>query len=119
MDKKKILIFDDDRATLEVISIICSDFGYKVDTAETVDDITGKVDLFQPDLIMMDINIPKIGGINATALIKSHELYNEIPIIFITAKNDVATLSNLAHADGYLAKPFDIDALEELVSKLM
>lgn len=119
MNRKKILIFDDDKATLDVVCIICTDLGYEVETAETVDGIIERIAYFKPDLIMMDINIPTIGGINATALIRSHSSYSGTPVIFITAKNDVAMLSQMSHADGYLAKPFDIDALEGLVSKLI
>lgn len=119
MVRKKILVFDDDIPTLEVVSLICEDLGYEVITAESADDIIAKVSYFLPDLILMDINIPTIGGINATKLIKSHETYNTIPIMFITATNDVAHLSSEAHVDGYLSKPFDIDELGEIIKKLI
>lgn len=114
---KKILIFDDDVATLEVVSIIFKDLGYTVEIAESADDILSKVDNFLPDLIFMDLNIPMIGGLEATRLIKTHEKYLHIPVIFITAKSDVAKLSTQSQADGYLSKPFDIDALEGIVAK--
>ncbi|KFC20337.1 response regulator [Chryseobacterium sp. FH1] len=116
---KKILIFDDDVATLEVVSIICRDLGYEVDIAETADDVLSKVEFFLPNLIMMDINIPMIGGVEATRLIKAHDTHREIPVVFITAKNDVALLSSQAHADGYLSKPFDIEELEDIVERLI
>jgi len=116
---KKILIFDDDSATLEVVSIICQDLGYSVETSETADNIISKVEMFLPNLIMMDINIPLIGGIEATRLIKTHHTYSKIPVVFITAKNNVAKLSSQAHADGYLAKPFDIEELEGIVDQLL
>lgn len=116
---KKILIFDDDVATLEVVSIIFRDLGYVVEIAETADNILSVVDVFLPDLIMMDLNIPMIGGVEATSIIKNHEFYQNIPVIFITAKSDVAYLSSKAHADGYLSKPFDIDQLESIVAKLI
>lgn len=115
----KILIFDDDVATLEVVSIIFRDLGYTVEIAESADEVLSVVDVFLPDLIMMDLNIPKIGGVEATRLIKTHQLYQKIPVIFITAKNDVAYLSTQAQADGYLSKPFDIDELEAIVAKLI
>lgn len=118
MNKKKILIFDDDTATLEVVSIIFQEIGYEVEMAETVDHIISIVSVFLPDLILMDINIPMIGGLEATRLLKNHESYHAIPVIFVTAKNDVARISSQASADGYLSKPFNIDELEEIVTKL-
>jgi len=118
MNKKKILIFDDDTATLEVVSIIFQEIGYEVEMAETVDHIISIVGVFLPDLILMDINIPMIGGLEATRMLKNHEIYHSIPVIFVTAKNDVATISSQASADGYLSKPFNIDELEEIAAKL-
>ncbi|MCD9855871.1 response regulator [Epilithonimonas sp. JDS] len=118
MNKKKILIFDDDTATLEVVSIIFQEIGYEVEIAETADHILSVVSIFLPDLILMDINIPMIGGIEATRLLKNHESYHSIPVIFVTAKNDIEKISSRSSADGYLSKPFNIDELEEIVAKL-
>lgn len=119
MSKKKILIFDDDIATLEVVSIIFKDLGYHVEISETADDILSKVHIFQPDLIMMDVSIPVIGGIEATRLLKSHDVYNNIPVMIITANNDVAKLSEKASANAYMSKPFDLNDLEDKVARLI
>jgi len=117
MSKKKILIFDDDTSILEVVSIIFEDNGYEVKIAETADDIISKVNLFLPDLIIMDIYIPVIGGVEATRLLKDHEVHHKIPVLFITAKNDVAFLSSKSSAVDYLSKPFDLDELERKVER--
>lgn len=117
MSKKKILIFDDDTSILEVVSIIFEDNGYEVQIAETADDIISKVGLFLPDLILMDIYIPVIGGVEATRLLKDHDTHHKIPVIFITAKNDVAFLSSRSSAADYLSKPFDLEELENKVAK--
>lgn len=119
MAKKRILIFDDDVATLEVVSIIFKDLGYHVEIAETADDILSKVSMMKPDLIMMDVSIPIIGGIEATRLLKGQKVYQDIPVVIITANNDVAKLSAKASADAYLSKPFDLDDLEEKVAGLL
>ncbi|WP_312765534.1 response regulator [Epilithonimonas sp.] len=117
MSKKRILIFDDDISILEVISIIFQDNGYEVEIAETVDDIISRVDGFLPDLIIMDIYIPIIGGIEAVKRLKSHGAHHGIPVIFITAKNDAAVISSQSSAVDYLSKPFDLDELEKKVEK--
>ncbi len=116
---KKILIFDDDKSILEVISIIFEENGYKVEISETSHDIIQKVETFRPDVILMDNWIPNIGGVEATRLLKSYEEFRDIPVIYVTANNDIATLAQSAQADDYVAKPFNLEDLEEKVAKYM
>ncbi|SHK63601.1 response regulator [Epilithonimonas mollis] len=117
MDKKKILIFDDDTTLLELISIIFEDGGYEVDISQTSHNILEKVSEFHPDIILMDNWIPNIGGIEATKLLKSKEEFRNIPVIYVTANNDIEALAASAKADDYVAKPFDLDDLERKVAK--
>jgi hypothetical protein len=117
MNKKKILIFDDDAAILEVITIIFEENGYEVKISETSHDILEKVADYHPDVILMDNWIPKIGGVEATKLLKNSEEFNHIPVIYVTANNDIAALAAEAMADDYVSKPFNLDDLEEMVAK--
>jgi CheY-like chemotaxis protein len=117
MSKKKILIFDDDTIILEVVTIIFEEGGYEVEISETSHDIIQKVSQFQPDVILMDNWIPNIGGVEATKLLKSYEEFKKIPVIYITANNDISSLAASAQADDYIAKPFNLDDLEEKVAK--
>lgn len=115
MSKKRILIFDDDTIILEVISIIFEDAGYEVKISETSHDIIEKVADFHPDVILMDNWIPNIGGVEATQMLKSHPEFKDIPVIYVTANNDISALAKEAGADDYIAKPFDLVDLEEKV----
>lgn len=117
MSKKKILIFDDDTAILEVITIIFEENGYDVKISETSHDILEKVADYQPDVILMDNWIPKIGGVEATKLLKSTEEFKHIPVIYVTANNDIVALASEAQADDYVSKPFNLDDLELMVAK--
>ncbi|AZA77150.1 response regulator [Chryseobacterium sp. G0186] len=117
MNKKKILIFDDDTAILEVITIIFEENGYDVKISETSHDILEKVADYQPDVILMDNWIPKIGGVEATKLLKSTEEFKHIPVIYVTANNDIVALASEARADDYVSKPFNLDDLEAMVAK--
>ena len=117
MDKKKILIFDDDTTLLELISIIFKDGGYEVDISQTSHNILEKVSEFHPDIILMDNWIPNIGGIEATKLLKSNEQFRNIPVIYVTANNDIESLAESAKADDYVAKPFDLEELEKKKQK--
>lgn len=119
MNKKKILIFDDDTTILEVISIIFEENGYQVEISETSHDILERVAKYKPDVILMDNWIPKIGGVEATKLLKNHEEFKHIPVIYVTANNDIVALAKQAQADDYVAKPFNLEDLENKVANFL
>ncbi|MFD2594372.1 response regulator [Sphingobacterium griseoflavum] len=119
MKNKTILIFDDDVNILEVCTIILVDAGYTVKISETSHDIIEKVSQIHPDIILMDNWIPEIGGIEATRLLKQHAEYKQIPVVYISANNDIHLLAEKAGADAYLAKPFDITELESTVERVL
>ncbi|MEO5911521.1 MAG: response regulator [Pelobium sp.] len=117
--KKTILIFDDDVNILELCSIILNDCGYHVETSETSHDIIEKVTALKPDAILMDNWIPEIGGIEATRLLKSNPEFKHIPVIYFSANNDIQSLAEKAGADAHLAKPFDLDVLENIMKEVL
>lgn len=116
---KKILIFDDDTAILEVVTIVFEENGYQVEISETSHDILEKVAQYKPDVILMDNWIPKIGGVEATKLLKGHSEFKDIPVIYVTANNDIVALAKEAQADDYVAKPFNLEDLEEKVDQYL
>lgn len=118
-NKKKILIFEDDISILEIVTIILEDAGYRVSVSQTSHDIIEKVAELTPDLILMDNWIPDIGGKEATRLLKKHPRFQHIPVIYITANSDIAALAEVAGADDFLAKPFDLEDLEFIVAKYL
>ncbi|AZA50297.1 response regulator [Chryseobacterium carnipullorum] len=117
--KKKILVFDDEKTILDVFTIIFAENGYEVEISETSHDILERVESFQPDLILMDNWIPNIGGIQALKLLRKKEEYKNIPVIYISANSDISALAKKAEADDFIAKPFDLVALENLVGKFL
>ena len=67
----------------------------------------------------MDNWIPNIGGVEATKLLKSHPEFKNIPVIYVTANSDIKTLAQNAQADDFVAKPFNLEDLEEKVAFYM
>jgi len=119
MNTKTILVFDDDKAILDIFSIVLEASGYKVAISSTSHDIIEKVKEITPDIIIMDNWIPEIGGVEATRLLKSHQEFQHIPIIYCSANNDIEYLADLAGAETYLSKPFDLNDLEKKVAALL
>lgn len=119
MGSKTILMLDDDKHVLEICTIILETNGYNIAVSQTSHDIIEKVEEVLPDLILMDNWIPKIGGVEATRLLKNHPLYRDIPVIYLSANTDIETLAQRAGADSYLAKPFDLEDLEDRIAELL
>lgn len=117
--KRKILIFDDDVMTLDVISMIFNDKGYEVSVSETTCNILEIVDRVKPDLIIMDNWIPDRGGVEATLLLKNNRKFSAIPVLFISANLDIEKLAAYSYANDYIKKPFDLDHFEHKVSLLL
>ena len=116
---KRILICDDDEDILSICTYILEENGWEVHTRNHCKNIVETVQEIMPDIILMDNWIPDMGGIKATQAIKGKTELNHIPIIYFSANNDVKALARLAGADNFLAKPFDIDELEKIVSSVL
>ena len=69
--KKRVLIFDDDEAILEVCAIVLETNGFETVTQNNCEDILSKVEACAPDVILMDNKIPPLGGVRAARMIRS------------------------------------------------
>ena len=112
--KRKALIVDDDRLILEMLT-----FGLQRGNMETKTANNGVEALqiawdFQPDIIIMDIMMPMIDGMEAASVLKNHPRTSKIPIIFISGKGTPPD-STTDLAEAYVQKPF---RLEDLVSRI-
>ncbi|TDG37469.1 response regulator [Pedobacter changchengzhani] len=114
---KKVFVFDDNKDILDLCTYILEDAGYEIKTSESSNNIEEQVLSFMPDVIFMDNWLPDLGGIEATKALKRNLDLQHIPVIYFSANNDISALAEQAGANSYLAKPFDIDALEEIVKK--
>ena len=116
-NKKKILVIDDDEGILEGFKAILEENGYIVSTAVNADTIFSLIKSFSPNLILLDILLSGVDGIEVSRSIKNHATFQHIPIIMISAhpkiKKDIVT----SGADDFLAKPFEMNDLLNLVKK--
>ena len=115
---KTVLIFDDDPDLLLIFRFLFEDHGWVVHTFDTCDQVVEKAQELAPQLILMDNWIPTIGGMEATRRLKREPLVQHIPVIYISANNNVQELSAQAGADAFMAKPFDFDPLLDIALKL-
>jgi two-component system alkaline phosphatase synthesis response regulator PhoP len=104
---KKILIVDDEPDILEIVSYNLIMHGYEVETAKDGDQAIVKAKQFHPDLIILDIMMPKKNGIEVCKILRSQPEFQQTLIVFLTALND-----ELSHvkglelgADDFISKP--------------
>ncbi len=114
---KRVLVCDDDLAISEIVALVLTDSDWEVYTLPDCNNIIEKIETINPSVIFMDNKIPDEGGIVATQIIKRHPEYQEIPVVYFTANNDINALAEQAGADFILQKPFNISQLEETVGK--
>ena len=117
----KILITEDSPTILEMMKQVLSDAGYEVVAAVDGQDAMDKVKSNKPDLIVLDLMLPKIDGYKVCAMLKFNKSYQNIPIIILTARAGEADkkLGEEVHADAYITKPFEPEALLEKIENLL
>jgi two-component system cell cycle response regulator DivK len=114
---KRIIIFDDDEDILSICRYILEDLGWEVFTYTDCNEVAQKVSSIGPSVILMDNWIPDAGGIIATQQLKQTEALKHIPVIYFSANSDIQLLASHAGAETYLAKPFDLQDLENVINK--
>ncbi len=113
--KKCILIFDDDAEILLVCKIILEGENYRVETRIYCDNIIEDITQVKPDIILMDLCIPDIGGENAINIVKKNEATQHIPVILFSANAEIEEIFKRVHANGFLKKPFEVKAMLEMI----
>jgi DNA-binding response OmpR family regulator len=107
--RKKILIIDDEYINLEFFEVMLSKLGFIVEKAEDGKEGLEKVKNFLPDLILLDNIMPKMSGWELTKFLKGNPKYREIPIIMLSALDDVKDKVEGFElgVDDYITKPFN------------
>lgn len=113
--KKCILIYDDAAEILAVSKIILEKNNYRVETRLLCDNIIADISDVKPDIILMDLWIPKIGGESAITLMKNNSTTSHIPIILFSADIEIEIIGKRTNANGFLKKPFNVNSMLEMV----
>ena len=105
---KKILVVDDEAYIVELVKFNLEKEGYQVIVASDGRNALKMVQTEQPDLVLLDIMLPNIDGLEVCRILKQSPDTNSIPIIMLTAKGDEfdTVLGLEMGADDYIKKPF-------------
>jgi DNA-binding response OmpR family regulator len=117
MSPKKILIVDDEVDLVETVRFPLELEGFDVLVSYNGEDALNQARKEKPDLIILDLMLPKLDGYKVCRLLKFDERYKHIPILMLTAKTQEKDkiLGKETGADEYITKPFEIDYLMEKV----
>jgi len=118
---KKILIVDDERDYVALLGEILTTHGYEVSLAYDGQQAIDMVSKDKPDLIILDIKMPRLNGWEVSKFLSNDTRYNNIPFLMLTACNDVDDIKSGMRlgAISYIAKPFKQEVLLALVDGLM
>ncbi len=119
--KKRILLVDDEVDFVEVLRVRLENSNYEVVVAYDGEEGLERAEREEPDLIILDIMLPKINGFDVCRKLKVDENFKNIPIIMLTAKfqaNDIK-FGMAMGADAYITKPFEPHLLIEKIRELL
>jgi DNA-binding response OmpR family regulator len=112
---KVILLIDDDIDLQQLTKIALKSRGYVVETANNGLEGLAKLETLKPDLIVLDMNMPKLGGLGFYQKICNGQDRPPYPVLVLTARTNLEQLLMQMNIDGFMGKPFEID---ELLSKV-
>ncbi len=121
MEQKRILVADDEEDIVATLQFALSQEGYLCLTAYDGREALDKAKRENPDLIILDIMMPKMNGYKISRLLKFDKRYKHIPIIMLTARTQEKDkkLGEETGADIYITKPFEMDALIQTIRNML
>ena len=118
---KNILLVDDEQDIVETLKFVLESEGYTCFCAYNGEDGLKMAKEVKPDLMILDVMMPKINGFKISRLLKYDVKYKNIPIIMLTARTQDTDkqIGEETGADVYITKPFDLDEVVATVKRLV
>ena len=118
---KKIIIVEDSNSLREMIAFVLKNGGYEV--FETIDGLQAleKLKTISVDLVVTDLNMPNMNGIELTRSLRALKAYKFTPILFLTTESQVhkKEAAKKAGATGWIVKPFKPEKLLKVIKKVL
>lgn len=118
---KRILIADDEPNIVTSLEFLMRKAGYEVKVARDGEEALAQMDVFQPDLVLLDIMMPKVSGYDLCQRLRSHPQWKHVKIVMLSAKGlEVEVTKGMSlGADLYVTKPFSSSELVDKVGTLL
>ncbi|MBW2633620.1 MAG: response regulator [Deltaproteobacteria bacterium] len=115
---KKAMILEDDEAVAELIKFYLEEEGFQIAISSRGEGFLDMVVEYQPDLITLDVMLPDTDGFDIMRLLQQDERTRDIPVVFITVKEDEKEKGLKMGASGYVIKPFKEDELKNTIKTI-
>ncbi|MBU6237706.1 MAG: response regulator [Planctomycetes bacterium] len=121
MSKPRILIADDNAANRELLEALLAKIDCDIEIALDGQDTLNQVELFQPDLILLDIMMPKLSGFEVCRKLKSDPKTSKIMILMVTALSELGDIERAVDAgtDDFLSKPVNSFEFQKRVRNML
>lgn len=114
-----ILLVDDDEDLLLLAKIKFTKAGYTLRVSPNAENLVGLILEERPDIILLDITMQGISGIDICYALKHNEKTFDIPVIIISANDNIEKITATCNADDYVAKPFQIESVCEKIQNIL
>ncbi len=120
-DVHTVLVVDDDEVMRNALNRILQGEGYNVLQAEDGLELSRILETTQLDLILLDVTLPWVDGLELCRLIKSQPDLRSVPLVMVSARKSEEDIHNglKAGADDYVTKPFDVDHILRVINKML
>ena len=121
MGKKRILVVDDSSSIRELLTLILESANYIVEAGKDGKDALNYLDGSHFDLVITDLHMPNMSGMELIREIRKMESYKYVPILFLTTetKSDIKMQAKKEGATGWLTKPFDAEKLKKTIKRVL
>jgi len=117
----KVLVIEDNPTELKLITAVLSSGGHRVRRLTSAEEVTEEIQRHKPDLILLDLRLPGMHGLDLARLLKSQESTREIPIVAVTSDPEGFTQEAALKAGcaAYIVKPIDTRSLNDRLARTL
>jgi DNA-binding response OmpR family regulator len=118
---KRVLIVEDDAAIIELLRFLLEQEGLEVEVAHDGLEALDKMETFSPDLVLLDLRLPKLEGMDVLWEMRQNPRWNNVPVVIISVDSSPQTMLQgwRLGVDSYFIKPFDPDELIRVVRRIL
>lgn len=107
--EKSIYVVEDNANIREIIDFLLTEEAYQVKTYSNIASFWKEIKVNVPDLIVLDVMLPDGNGIEVCSKLKADYKTHEVPVMMMSANNQLSTLKNKCKAEDFINKPFDLN----------
>lgn len=121
LQSKRVLVVEDDAAIIELLRFLLEQEGLEVEVARDGLEALDKMEIWLPDLVLLDLRLPKLEGMDVLWEMRQNPKWNNIPVIVISVDSSPQTMLQgwRLGVDSYFIKPFDPDELIRVVRRII